>query len=1453
MIMSLRRLIARLRWMVPTFIGIIGIFTACATPVASAQTMKVTSATKDPHISTANSHNMRVDANVTGRITYCAQGWMISPLAGQVLEYYGSPGIPELDYVLYHGYDGEIIVSVDGLDAARSESATAVAVWLAIAEQRPDIFNYTDDYGVKHGNRQYMERWEGLTDQAVKDASWKLYQEGLAYKDRGGGGVEAGCATLWINKNLRLDSNPNSTWYQSLMTVRKQVDVTFAKTSANMGLTSGNGFYALKGARYDIFLAADDAKVASIEFDEHGSASCTLAPSTSYYAVETKAPPGYRLDSSRVPFTTGTASGSASFADEPGSVKLTVAKKDSATLGGPQRGATLKGARFKVSSLSTAGWEREGETDENGSLIIDGIPIGKIQVVETKAPEGYRLDTTPRLYTVEAGQLTEAGIVHLIPENDYREHPVAFDLEIEKMLGDERDEEDGVGKPGPGIEFQIFSNTSQTIVGTIRTDEKGYATTKGKWFGLGERNESIKGALPYDRRGYTVKENPETTPEGFATAGDWTISAEQMADGVTLHYDVHNASITSRLQIIKVNAETGSAVPIKGFTFQILDKDKKPVKPSDWYPKYEGKNEFTTDGSGTVTLPRPLRAGTYHVRETKAQAPYLLSKTDVKFTIGANGKKVEPITLVKLPNQTGTGEATIVKDCTDGHGKLKNAEFDVIAREDVVEPGGKRFATANQIVGHVKTGEEGSATIKGLSLGSGSARYAFVETAPPDGHVLDPTPIPFTLSYENQETSVVRATVKMSDEPNRIIVDKRILGSGEPLPGATFHFWNIDDSVEIVPDEGFGAVLVRLAENLDAKKVELELDDRMATVTATVPEGARLFASCEDAGRIEIMGEGALEAGRYSFTLVLDGEEVAIGGLSDIEIAPSTDYDLSISNGPLGLGSRIEGADREYARIELAYDEKRGGHGSGRIAHGAYRVLLDGEDSGEILVSQGSCACSVIANGKVKRVPTLLKNEKEPREVVSGNDGTVVIDHVAPGDYLLAEADAPDGYLADAERRPLTVTADGRIEGEDTHTVTIENDYTKIEITKRDITSEEELVGAELRVLDAKGSVVDAWTSTSEPHRIDALAPGDYVLEESMAPRTYDLATRVPFTVTETGEVQPVTMYDEPVKIEGEVDKRQEIAEPTASDTMADEGANRAPVSPSSDGSFDYSVDFRSTSSTWVDEFTVEDHIDAAEQGLAYLSGIRTPQVWQDFDGRFNVWYKTNQMTGSDPDESTPNATLNDGHENPWLNHDSVTNLIGADGRALDYQGWRLWQAGVNALESRDLAVSDLGLAENEHIVAIRLEYGRVERGFTSRADGWQRDDLKEPHDDLADVTMTHEGDNFDIGELEQGTHAPLVLHMKATGTYTEGSALVNDASVHLYRNGGGEDLEDHDDDHVVQSPITKTRPLDQTGIIPFSIGLLFAGAILAVAYALVRHPRHPMSPTAGRSGSQAR
>ena len=128
---------------------------------------------------------------------------------------------------MYHGYDGVEVTSLDGLSAVESEHATALAVWLAIADQRYDVLKYNNAViGAQedwfHGNRYYQERYDTTQSEAVKRAAKKLYDAAMAYKRAGGGGIEEGCATYWKNTNvITLEGVGRGHWGQGLVTATK--------------------------------------------------------------------------------------------------------------------------------------------------------------------------------------------------------------------------------------------------------------------------------------------------------------------------------------------------------------------------------------------------------------------------------------------------------------------------------------------------------------------------------------------------------------------------------------------------------------------------------------------------------------------------------------------------------------------------------------------------------------------------------------------------------------------------------------------------------------------------------------------------------------------------------------------------------------------------------------------------------------------------------------------------------------------------------------------------------------------------------------------------------------------------------------------------------------------------------------------------------------------------------
>lgn len=144
------------------------------------------------------------------------------------------------------------------------------------------------------------------------------------------------------------------------------------------------------------------------------------------------------------------------------------------------------------------------------------------------------------------------------------------------------------------------------------------------------------------------------------------------------------------------------------------------------------------------------------------------------------------------------------------------------------------------------------------------------------------------------------------------------------------------------------------------------------------------------------------------------------------------------------------------------------------------------------------------------------------------SDEPYYIEKLPVGDYTLRETKAPteDGYVK-AEDIGFAVKDTGEIQKVD-----MADDYTKVKISKTDITGTEEIEGAGLKIVDSEGNTVAQWTTDGRPYYIEKLPVGDYTLIEETAPDGYVTAEDIRFTVEDTGKIQKVVMKDDTTKIE---------------------------------------------------------------------------------------------------------------------------------------------------------------------------------------------------------------------------------------------------------------------------------------------------------------------------------
>lgn len=129
--------------------------------------------------------------------------------------------------------------------------------------------------------------------------------------------------------------------------------------------------------------------------------------------------------------------------------------------------------------------------------------------------------------------------------------------------------------------------------------------------------------------------------------------------------------------------------------------------------------------------------------------------------------------------------------------------------------------------------------------------------------------------------------------------------------------------------------------------------------------------------------------------------------------------------------------------------------------------------------------------------------------------------------YILRETIAPSGYQVSEEI--IFTVSDSK-----STPVVMKDEYTKVTVSKRDLVTGEEIEGAELKLYDSEGNVIDEWTSVKgESHEIvGKLEAGKtYTLKETTAPKGYEISEVVLITIDENGKPNAdlVIMEDKPV------------------------------------------------------------------------------------------------------------------------------------------------------------------------------------------------------------------------------------------------------------------------------------------------------------------------------------
>ena len=850
-----------------------------------------------------------------------------------------------------------------------------------------------------------------------------------------------------------------------------------------------------------------------------------------------------------------------------------VKKQDSKTASAQGNG-TLAGAVY--------GLYKDGEladtytTDENGYFKTKDYVCGNYTVQEISPSEGYLLDET--VYSVGA-EAENYCIEHNSLSMTVTEDVIKGNIAMIKHSDDGSTQ---IETPEVGAEFEVYLKSSGSYANAVETerdhltcDENGFAQTKDMPYGI-----------------YTVHQTKGWEGTEFMADFDVKISADGQTyrylinnaefksyikvvkvdseTGKTIPYEGAGFEIyDSNGQ--KISMTFAYPTPTTIDTFYTNSEGYLITPEVLPYGEYSLVEVQAPVGYVLDSTPVSFTVSADNAEEENALTVIKVRKENTaqkgKISVRKTGDIFTSVATASSAYTNENGEM-IVNPTTYtpvfADGDLSDAVFQVIAVEDIVTLDGTTRAYAGDVVSEITTDENGYAETEPLYLG----KYEVRETKAPYGYVLNNKPKDVELTYAGQEFEV-RDTVNTAFENEyqsvRISLSK-VMESDELFgiygkdyyTSVRFGLFTAEDITAadgtVIPADGMISE-VSLDENMTAKfDVQIPFGryyvQEIATDEHYVLSGEKYLVN------FEYMGQDIQ-------TVDIDcGQFVNLLKRGRIEGHKVDDKSEPLENAVFGLFTAdCVKFSRDTAIMTAASDEN-GCFEFTDVPFGQYIVREIESPSGYIL-SDKEYAVSISEDGEVIEITTENKpitveiskrdvygNELVGAEMVLENadgekvdkwtsDGTNhIVSKLGAGEYVLKEIAAPDGYIIATDIK-FNVDVYGNVTVENVDSTAVSDngyplivmvdDTTKVRISKRDITTGEELPGATLQIIDEDGNVVEEWVSTDEAHFIEGklIAGKEYTLRETIAPDGYEIANEIKFTVNADGSVTEVVMYDE--------------------------------------------------------------------------------------------------------------------------------------------------------------------------------------------------------------------------------------------------------------------------------------------------------------------------------------
>ena len=864
--------------------------------------------------------------------------------------------------------------------------------------------------------------------------------------------------------------------------------------------------------------------------------------------------------------------------DDEFKAKLKIVKKDDET----KRPVLAAGTEFKIYDLDHKKYVEQVTTypitvthksyftDSQGYLILpNNLSIGHYRIEEVTAPDGYTLNQNYVEIAVDSNTAYQMDSVSgdVVIEVDYENHPVKGKLTVYKkgemlagfnkdFIYEEQFLKDAVfevyaaediyspdyQKDAAGNRIVVYAK--DTLVTKITTGEDGMAVAENLPLGA---YRVVEKTAP---EGFVL--NPEAAEVVFVYEGQDTPVVEQE---VTVGDERQKVAVT----VEKQDAENGAVVA--GAVFGIYNKeditaDGKVIVEADTLLQ-----EMTSDEKGQAGCTLDLPLGSYYVKELKAPAGFVSSNEVLDFDASYQGQDVETVVLKTVKkNQPTTVEIT-KSDITTGT-ELDGASLKVLDKDGNVVDEWTSVQDAPHVIKRLVAGET----------------YTLREEFAPYGY-LKATDITFTVE-DNGDVQ----KVEMKDEvpTGLLIINKK----GEFLDKVTL-LDNAKGTVEHLFEYITGSLTevtfnVYAAEDIKAadgvSEDYFKADELVGTITTDtngiaqlgdLPVGKYYVKEAETAHGYVLDGEPKFVDLSYrdQDTPVVTYDEAWQNNRQKVKVTvlkKEKDTERVLAGGIFGLFTRedIKNAGGDVLLEADTLIELKTTDENGQITFmadlpvdGNYYVKELYAPDGFVTTNEEQDFTFEYAGAEQAEVSYDFTFENEATTVeltksdlttgaelpgahlkVTDEDGNVVDEWVSTEEahvikelvvgktYTMTETKPADGYVT-AESIEFTIENTAEIQKHE-----MKDDVTKVQISKTDITGDQEIPGAKLTILDENDQVVESWTSTEELHYVEKLPIGRYTLREEQAPKGFILTADVSFEVKDTGEIQTVVMKDDTAK-----------------------------------------------------------------------------------------------------------------------------------------------------------------------------------------------------------------------------------------------------------------------------------------------------------------------------------